>query len=122
VDPRAGTYKLSIGTLYYIGSSTNIPGRQRTHIKALTNGTHRNHKLQTAYNNNPNPTWETTPCHWNQTRINEQTLLDTHHDDPNCLNIEREAISTKHPTRKLTCPPWARSHKPKRPPSPKSIP
>ena len=102
---NVGIYKIKVGNLYYIGSSTNLAGRKRNHLKALQQNSHTNHKLQNEYNQTK--TYEfsiLTTCEWHEVRIIEQDYLDRYFNAPRCCNIERYAISETRPTRKLNAP------------------
>ena len=104
-DDNIGVYKINVGNLYYIGSSTNLKGRKRNHIKELQEGTHNNYRLQQEYNQTK--TYEfsiLTTCEWHEVRIIEQDYLDRYFDAPRCANIERYAVSQRHKTRELKPP------------------
>jgi hypothetical protein len=104
-DDNIGIYKINVGNVYYIGSSTNLKWRKRNHIKALEENTHTNHKLQNEYNRTK--TYEftiLTTCEWHEVRIIEQDYLDRYFNAPRCVNIERYAVSQRHKTRQLKPP------------------
>lgn len=104
-DSNIGVYKLKVGDLYYIGSSTNLKGRKRNHLKALREGTHTNHRLQQEYDNNPHVQFTILQhCKWSEVRVIEQTYLDKYFGMQRCANIEQHAVSTKRPTRQLRPP------------------
>lgn len=104
-ENNIGVYKVKVGNLYYIGSSTNIKGRKRNHLKQLQTKTHKNYKLQAEYNKTQ--TYEFTTlatCEWQEVRLLEQDYLDKYYDSPRCCNIERFAVSETRATRKLNKP------------------
>jgi hypothetical protein len=104
-DENVGIYKLNVGNLYYIGSSTNLAGRKRNHIKDLQQNKHKNYRLQNEYNRSKQIEFTIlTVCEWHETRIIEQDYLDRYFDAPRCANIERYAISQKHQSRQLKAP------------------
>ena len=108
-----GIYKVKVGDLYYIGSSTNLKGRKRNHIKALQEGTHKNYRLQAEYNRTKTYDFTIlTTCEWHEVRIIEQDYLDRYFDAPRCANIERYAVSQTHRTRKLKAPKQKKHHTP----------
>ncbi len=106
---NVGVYKINVGNLYYIGSSTNIAGRKRNHLKQLQAKTHTNYKLQAEYNKTQ--TFELSilaTCEWHEVRIIEQDYLDRYFDSPRCCNLERYAVSQSHASRQLKAPKKAR--------------
>ena len=104
-DDNIGIYKVKVGNLYYIGSSTNLAGRKRNHLKALKENSHSNYKLQAEYNRKPSYEFTIlTTCEWQEVRMIEQDYLDRYFNAPRCCNIERYATSTTRPTRKLKPP------------------
>ena len=100
-----GVYRVNVGSLFYIGSSTNIAGRKRNHLKQLQTKTHKNHKLQAEYNKTQTYEFSTiATCEWHEVRIIEQDYLDRYFDSPRCCNIDRYAVSQNHPSRRLGRP------------------
>lgn len=104
-ENNIGIYKVKVGNLYYIGSSTNLKGRKQNHLKELRDNTHKNHLLQAEFKKTQ--TYDFTIlaiCEWHEVRILEQDYLDRYFDSARCCNIERYAVSETRPTRRLKKP------------------
>lgn len=78
---------------FYVGSTSNPKRRLKEHLTSLKKGDHHCVKLQTLYNQAP--TVKITECFITDTREDaydlEQGLLDARCDDPNLLNVAKNA-------------------------------
>ena len=101
--PTAGTYRLSCGEFFYIGSSSNLVHRKRDHQWRLRAGIHKTKCLQDAFNVFGCGTF--TPLQFfkiqkneadqdfrNRLRNAEQELLDQFKTDPFLLNKSSSAF------------------------------
>lgn len=93
----AGTYRITIGPFFYIGSSSDLQRRKHAHKYLLRKGQHQNAKLQAAYNQHG--TYEFTITErifirgkqterefMDRLKDEEQKLIDEHAGDINLCN------------------------------------
>lgn len=84
-----------ISGTYYIGSSTNLYERWRTHRKKLRAGTHPNGQLQSSWNRHQEEAFKFESLATFETVVDmeaaEEGLLDAALDDPLCCNLSRWA-------------------------------
>jgi hypothetical protein len=98
----AGTYRVNVGPVFYVGSTTCYGKRSATHKSDLASGIHRNAKLQAAYSERgtfefvlltviPRKRHDTDADHEARLRLNEQWLIDASKDDPNFANTSESS-------------------------------
>lgn len=101
IIPKAvGAYKLTHqkSGLFYLGSATNIYERYHVHLSTLKSNTHKNPRLQAAFNDDPVFTLE-----WYETKDRdeaynvEQMYIDRHFGKPDCANMHNSARSSWKP-------------------------
>lgn len=83
-------YKITIGTHFYIGSSTYYQKRIRKHIQQLKNKKHFNSYLQNLYNKGYDLQFSILYESSNQDediQQKEQEYLDIYYNDENCINM-----------------------------------
>lgn len=98
--PIAGTYKLTTGSVFYIGSTANLAKRRSQHAYDLKKGIHPCHKLQSAYTGEvscllidriPRKSGETDTEHRERLRAAEQVLIDRLWGQPGLANRSRNS-------------------------------
>lgn len=91
---NSGVYKITIGNMFYFGSSCRLKNRERTHILSLERKTHRNIIMQRCYDKYKEFNFEIISLHDKDViRKEEQKLLDLYKGNRNCMNISFDAIS-----------------------------
>jgi group I intron endonuclease len=92
----AGIYRLDFGNKYYYGSTLRLETRRRQHLRGLEASTHRNHRVQAAYNaHGPFEFRVVELCEVWELRRLEQLYLDIHYGYPTCLNLSPSAETTR---------------------------
>lgn len=93
----SGTYRVNVGSLFYVGSTTNYGKRHSQHKCDLEAGTHPNKRLQDEFNATRHfefialteiqrKTDDSDKDHTERLKLHEQWLLDAHKGDPNFAN------------------------------------
>lgn len=78
---------------FYFGSTIDLYRRQNQHARDLEEGEHHNHKLQEAYNENPNFEFIGMPLDTHEEALElEQLVIDEHLGQPECFNISDRAF------------------------------
>lgn len=81
----------------YIGSSINLPRREREHFQLLKRNSHTNHFLQNDFNKETNPDFVfeiLKTCKSTDVLSEEQTILDQVFDNQkNCYNLSPKAVA-----------------------------
>lgn len=88
---------------FYFGSTNDLHRRQNQHARDLEEGVHHNHKLQEAYNENPNFEFIGMPMDTHEEALElEQLVIDEHLGQSECFNISERAffMSPSEETRK----------------------
>lgn len=92
-----GAYKLTHPKtgLFYLGSSANIYERYHVHLSTLKSKTHKNPRLQKAFDEDP-----VVIIEWFETKDRdeaynvEQLYIDRHFGKPDCVNVHNSARSS----------------------------
>lgn len=103
----AGTYRVNVGPVFYVGSTTCYGSRNSDHRARLERGEHPNKRLQAAFNDHqcyefivlteiPRKHDDSDKVHAARLKLNEQWLLDKHQGDP--LMANGSASSTHNTT------------------------
>ena len=93
----AGTYRVNVGPVFYLGSTTSFGSRNSDHRNRLEKGEHPNKRLQAAFNEHqsyeftilteiPRKHDDSDKDHSARLKLNEQWLLNTHNGDANLAN------------------------------------
>jgi group I intron endonuclease len=90
----AGVYEFWCGTYFYQGSSSRLEERLREHRRALSRGSHRNPKVQSAFNKHGmHDERVLVVCEPHQILSYEQDYIDANWGDPLYLNLDPLASS-----------------------------
>ena len=84
-----GIYRIDLGNgRFYIGSAKNLSKREGEHRRELRNGKHGNGIMQRSFDKHGIFEFSVVRlCEINELLAHEQVLLDTHFDDPLCVNM-----------------------------------
>jgi hypothetical protein len=93
----AGTYRVNVGPMFYVGSTTCFGSRNSDHRVRLERCEHPNKRLQVAYNASqsyefivlteiPRKEDDSDKDHAARLKLNEQWLIDAHQGDPLLTN------------------------------------
>lgn len=95
VDKKMAVYRILnlVSGKFYIGSSANLYERWRTHRKKLRSNTHPNPHLQASWNKHGEDLFKFEILAEFESLqdmfVCEEGLIDTHIDDPLCMNVSR---------------------------------
>jgi hypothetical protein len=101
----AGTYKVTAGKAFYVGSTSDLVRRRGNHAYDLKTGNHPCPKLQAAYKGQascflvdpiPRLEGETDAEHRGRLRAAEQVLLERFQDHPGLANRSKKACGPDH--------------------------
>lgn len=99
---EAGTYRINVGSMFYVGSTTSFGNRRSQHKCDLQSGNHPNKKLQAAFDDSdhfefiilsliPRKPDDSDKDHAERLKFNEQLLLNAHKGDTNLANGSESA-------------------------------
>lgn len=99
---QSGTYRVNVGPVFYLGSTTKFGSRNSDHRVRLERGEHPNKRLQAAYDEHqsfefiiltliPRKDHDADKDHIERLKFNEQNLLDAHKGDPNLANASESS-------------------------------
>ena len=80
---------------FYVGQTQNLKKRKYNHVKELIINSHFNKKVQNVFNKYGEPKFHIIEeCEVEELDQREQFYLDLLFNDPNCLNLAKDAVSS----------------------------